>query len=300
MITLINQRYRVIRELNAGGMGRVYLVEDHLQQQHLVALKFLQEATTTRLAQFKEEFAVLEQLHHRNLVKVYDFGESSIPPGYYFTMEYVPGDDWGTLCSRQRTQAGGKTDLESIISILSQLCDVLQYVHEHGILHHDIKPNNIRVTPGGVVKLVDFGLVRRVVSPTEEVSLRGTPAYIAPEVLRGEPATPGADLYALGVTLYEVLTGNLPHREYLNLTPLPKALRPIVRKLLAPNPAERYTSAREIVQDLHNSLHSHYDDITFSPLQNGTFTCRSFETAYLQGVLKRAKQGRGRTVFLAG
>ncbi len=299
MPTLINQRYRVLQELNAGGTSTVYLVEDLLYHQQ-IALKFLPEKHSQEtLAQFKEEFTALEQLQHRNLVRVYEFGSSTEPQGHYFTMEYIPGDDWSTLGAQQRAEKG-QPDLGSTTSVLIQLCNALQYIHERGFLHLDLKPSNIRISPNGKVKLVDFGLVRQLTAHSDESTLRGTPAYLAPEVLRGEPVTPSADLYALGVSLYEVISGELPDRDHLNLTTIPLELRMLTGKLLAPTVEARYTSAKEVLQDLRIIGPPHATISAHPPLQNGAFVCRTFELAYLQGILKRAQQGQGRTVFLAG
>lgn len=201
----------VIEEMiGQGGMGRVY----RAQQPHLnrtVALKVLSAERANDpewLERFSREARALARLSHPHIVQVYDFGETPMP---YLLMEHVEG-----VNLRQAMQNGGLTSREAL-SIVPKLCDALQYAHEHGVLHRDIKPENILIDTEGRVKLADFGLAKlrdESVLPftlTQSGAKLGTLAYMAPEQVE-KPADVDhrADIYSLGVVLYEMLTGELP------------------------------------------------------------------------------------------
>ncbi|MBN1487882.1 MAG: DUF2791 family P-loop domain-containing protein, partial [Anaerolineae bacterium] len=320
MLSLINHRYLIIQELGSGGMGTVYLVKDTLRNNQILALKtfYIDTLGEKSHAQFKSEFEVLAQLHHPNLVEVYDFGTISETQQYFFTMEYIPGETWQELASRQRT--GASTDFYWLYPITLQVCRALQYIHSRGIIHYDIKPANIRVTPEGRVKLMDFGLNKRVDMPDTTTSLpRGTPAYVAPEVIRQELPDHRADLYALGVTLYEVTTGLLPYagkmgalgsQEKTVIFPeipgrsIPPELKETILKLMSKAPADRYQSAGEIIQSMTRYIKvehitpaiASYQDY----VQNSSFVGRETELTYLQKHLAQMIQGKGHLLLITG
>ncbi|HEX5692466.1 MAG TPA: serine/threonine-protein kinase, partial [Roseiflexaceae bacterium] len=219
MPELINSRYRIVRELGQGGMGAVYLAEDTMRDNQEVALKLVRsrERSAAALTQFKYEFAALAQLRHPNLVAVYDFGQvlSSAGPQpspdlapelFFYTMEHVPGEDLAAIAAHYRQEPG---DYGWLQDIALQVCRALEYIHGRDFIHYDVTPHNIRLTSDGHVKLMDFGLAAEM-RRGGRIGVRGTLGYIAPEVIRGDNADARADLYSLGVSLYEAVTGRLP------------------------------------------------------------------------------------------
>ncbi len=199
----INRRYRVIRTLGHGGMGTVYLVHDTHWGDQPVALKLLRpdalDATAVEL--FKQEFRAMTRLRHPNLAEVYDFGSDAESGRQYLTMEYVDGKDL--------TSWRWPTARDAFETLAVQGLRALDYVHSRGLLHNDIKPQNILVRSPLLVKVLDFGLANPQAEPTR-LGLSGTIHYIAPERFKGRLADPRSDLYSFGVVLYELLTGELP------------------------------------------------------------------------------------------
>lgn len=321
MSALINNRYRVIRELGHGGMGTVYLIEDTLNADQIITLKKIRRDLLDEraLTQFRYEFAALAQLRHPNLVTVYDFGIAEDTQEYFFTMEYVPGEDLVSYATRRRQET--PNDYDWIYDITVQVCRALQYIHSRGLIHYDIKPRNIFVMPDNTVKLMDFGLIGRA-RAEGPLKLRGTPDYVAPELIRGDAVDHRADLYSLGITLYEIVTGKLPFqgdstmtilRQHVEAQPdiprhfgpdVPEALRTIILKLLAKDPVNRYASANEIIRAINTLAGRDYPvetrETRLGYIQSGNFIGREFELARLQGVLMRTLQGQGRLVLIGG
>ncbi|HEV8322713.1 MAG TPA: protein kinase, partial [Myxococcota bacterium] len=253
---LVDHRYRVLRELGAGGFAAVYLVEDLFDEGRVRALKLLRPRSRFAQRAFRAEFRVLAGLDHPGLARVHEFGQL---PGaaLYFTQEFVPG----LPMHRARLQGGADADLPDLVL---QVCAALGYIHENGVLHRDVKPSNLIVTPpdepsGRRAKLLDFGLAG-VISPGRVAPVAGTLRYLAPEILREEHADQRADLYSLGATLYTVVAGRPPflgsEDELVRAVctteapPLPITVpRWLVRlclALLAKDPAERPASAAEV------------------------------------------------------
>lgn len=208
-------RYRVIRELGVGGMGSVYLAEraDGVFEQR-VALKLIRGALDNEdiMRRFLQERQILARLEHPHIARLVDGGadEAGRP---YFAMEYVPGVPITTYCDRNAL--GVRARLELFL----QVCAAVQYAHQNLVVHRDLKPSNILVTGDGQVKLLDFGIAKLlheddVADPTAtRAGLRVlTPDYAAPEQVRGEAVTTATDVYALGATLYELVSGRRPHR----------------------------------------------------------------------------------------
>jgi eukaryotic-like serine/threonine-protein kinase len=207
--------YRVVREIGRGGMGAVYLgVRDDEHYRVQVAIKLMHGAGSAGLERrFRSERQILAHLDHPNIARLFDGGtlEEGVP---YLVMEHVEGEPIGEYCDRRRLST-----LERL-QLFRTLCGAVHYAHQNLVVHRDIKPSNVLVTPGGVPKLLDFGIAKLVkpeaTSETADLTLVAvrlmTPEYASPEQVRGAPVTTASDVYSLGVLLYELLTGHRPHR----------------------------------------------------------------------------------------
>jgi predicted Ser/Thr protein kinase len=205
MDLLVNQRYRLVRTLGKGGMGSVHLARDATMGDREVALKILQPEALDPVSvdRFKDEFRSLARLRHPNLVEVYDFGVVEETGRHFLSLEYIEGRD----LSAYRWPAARDCINELIVQCLRGL----DYIHARGLLHNDIKPQNILVREPLQVKIVDFGLAQQQADPSRP-GLSGTIQYISPERIKGMTPDARSDLYSLGVVLYELLTGALPFK----------------------------------------------------------------------------------------
>lgn len=200
---IIAGRYRIVGLLGRGGMGEVYRVDD-LKLGQPVALKFLPptlEADREALERLHGEVRAAHRVSHPHVCRVHDIGEAG--GRAFLSMEFVDGEDLESLLRRIGRLSEGKA-----IEVGRQICAGLQAAHDQGVVHRDLKPANVMIDGRGRARITDFGLASFGAQRTGEVA--GTPAYMAPEQLRGEPATPRSDLYALGLLLYEVCTGRRP------------------------------------------------------------------------------------------
>lgn len=200
--TLLAGRYRIVALIGRGGMGEVYRAND-LKLGQPVALKFLPEATAqneTALARFYNEIRIARQVSHPNVCRVYDLGDVDGQP--YLSMEYVDGEDLGSLLRRI-----GRLPEDKALEITRKLCAGLAAAHEKGVLHRDLKPSNIMLDGRGHVLITDFGLAGLADQMTGAELRNGTPAYMAPEQLAGTEVSIRSDIYSLGLVLYEVFTG---------------------------------------------------------------------------------------------
>src|ERR1700749_2657870 len=254
-------RYRVTGELGRGGMGIVYRGEDRLIGRR-VAIKTLTEVTP----ELRERFHIEARsgiLSHQNIVTVYEVGEHEGSP--FIAMEFIEGDSLEKVL-RQRK----RLPLLEALSIVEQVCAGLGYAHGHGVVHRDVKPANILVRPDGRVTIVDFGIARLADQSqklTKTDALLGTFHYISPERLKGEDSDGRADIWSVGVMLYEMLTGELPfkgsdvsslyrviHEPYVPLATyvqdLPDGLSRVLDKALAKQVDARYATAEEMAFDL--------------------------------------------------
>ncbi len=210
---LIADRYRIVEPIGRGGMGVVYKVE-HARIGKLIALKLLSGALARDpglVARFEREAAMVSQLSHPNTVQVFDFGHTD--GLVYLAMEYLRGVDLGHLI-----RESGALDLDRTARIVIQICSSVAEAHDRGIVHRDLKPENVMVLGSGqgleFVKVLDFGLAKlRESTETMNLTLRGaivgTPYYMPPEQIRGEPVGPAGDVYALGALMYSCLTGDV-------------------------------------------------------------------------------------------
>ncbi len=334
MSATINHRYRIISKLGQGGMGIVYLVKDPLRSDQVMALKLVrtEHIGDRSMAQFKYEFATLGQLHHPNLVEVYDFGSifnvEELPDAehlnaFYYTMQYVQGEDLLSLAQRHLKvpEAGQAPDYTWLYEIIVQVCRALSYIHSRGLIHYDVKSRNIQITPSGQVKLMDFGLIGEP-RAGGQIKVRGTPDYIAPEMIRGGEVDQRADLYSLGVTLYEIVTGRLPFgdtssivlmRRHLEEQPelpsdlvrhVPQGLQDLIMKLLEKEPANRYASASQVIEAINVISGLQFPVETRETrrgyIQSARFVGREAELAHLQGLLMHMLQGQGNLVLITG
>ena len=256
----LNERYRLDEELGRGGTGVVYRAHDLVLDRD-VAVKVLHQANQGSEGQSRllREAQAAARLHHPNIVALYDVSES--PDQAFIVMEYVEGQSLHDYSGR---------GLSEILPLVRQVCAALQHAHEHGIIHRDLKPENIVITPEGVVKLMDFGLAHSEAAPriTAEGALVGTFAYLAPELIQGQPASAQSDLYALGVIFYECVTGHAPYTggttmellsQHLYASVVPPSshvpgiapeLETLLLKLLEKQPEARPKSVAEVIHTL--------------------------------------------------
>lgn len=262
------QRYEVLHELGMGGAGAVFLVRDRETGEQL-ALKRLQRLDQKSVQRFKREFRSLAHVHHPNLIRLYDLGRA--PNGWFLTMEYVRGRSLSeellaahnvhaTRAIAANDQGSDAAFVARVIDLFEQLASGIRAIHQAGMLHRDLKPSNVIVAHDGRVVLLDFGLVRDIDEGSHQVTqdgtVSGTPAYMAPEQACAEPLSEASDWYAFGVMLYEMLSGQLPiegrdiptllHRK-LTEEPasmpddpsIPASLRRLCMQLLRRDPKER-------------------------------------------------------------
>ncbi|HYC50608.1 MAG TPA: protein kinase, partial [Gemmatimonadaceae bacterium] len=218
-------RYEIRSVLGVGGMGMVYKANDR-ELGEVLAIKTLKPeivaADSNALERFKREIKLARRIAHRNVVRTYDLGE--IGGQYYITMEYVEGTSLKDLIQQRR-----RLPASVVLPIAKQLCRALEVSHEEGVIHRDIKPQNMVVQADGVLKVMDFGIARLATRAadgghTQAGMVVGTPEYMAPEQLMGDELDPRADLYATGVVLYECLVGTVPHTADTPITLIAKVL----------------------------------------------------------------------------
>ncbi len=265
--TLLGARFEILRALGSGGMGMVFKARDR-ELDDLVALKMLKPevAGDARLVErLKSELKLARKITHPNVLRTFDFGEIEGLP--YISMEYVRG-----LTLREMLTQSGRLPYSAGLRLSRQLLSGLSAAHDMGILHRDIKPENIILDATGAAKLMDFGLARPVdrveAGQTQAGFIVGTPHYLAPEQLQGLDPLPAADVYACGVVLYEVFTGQLPfgggnpmeilllHMKEPPTDPrehwpeMPPTLRQILLTCLEKDPAARYAAAGTLLAEL--------------------------------------------------
>jgi eukaryotic-like serine/threonine-protein kinase len=283
----LSGRYELGDRLGSGGMSNVYRATDRILER-TVAVKILAEHLSDDerfVARFRREALAVAKLIHPNIVQVYDTGLDEAR--HYIVMEYVEGRSGAQILQKQ-----GPIDPATAAEAGVQACAGLDYAHRRGIIHRDVKPGNLMLVGGPVgggpmtVKLTDFGIARAIEQTriTQVGSVVGTAAYLAPEQVRGEEATPATDVYALGVVLYQFLTGRLPYEgsslaelavRQQNERPLPpstyneavpETLGGAVLRALEGDTSRRYASADELAGGLQLGLQG--EDVTL-PLEEG-------------------------------
>ncbi len=257
--------YQILNELGRGGMGAVYKANDY-RRNRIVAMKVLPAElayTRTFMQRFEREIETLQRLNHPNIVQMYDVGEAE--DIRFYCMEYVDG---GSV--EHRLETGDRLPLVEALDITYQVAEALEYAHSQGVIHRDIKPGNILITRDGTAKLTDFGVAKVIEATMVTVTsgIVGTIEYLAPEQASGGAVTPATDIYSLGVTLYEMVTGRPPfegetpsqilHRQLHSLPEQPRNLRPevpqrlndLIVKMLEKQSERRISSAQALKREL--------------------------------------------------
>ncbi len=273
--TLLNNRYRLLAALAAGGMATVYKGQDTLLNR-LVAIKMLRDRYASDLhfvQRFRDEAQASANLNHPNIVTLFDVGRDVIDgqERHYIVMELVEGQDLKQNL-RQRAMNGDPMNVDEAVDIGRQVCEGVAYAHRRGLVHCDLKPQNVLLTPDGHVKVTDFGIARAYTAALNTGERNdvvwGTPQYYAPEQAAGQPPTPASDVYSIGVMLYEMLAGRLPFDSrdpkqlaQMHMTAQPQPLHTlnpnvtlqlesIVNRAMAKDPAQRYPNADHFARAL--------------------------------------------------
>ncbi|MBN1537019.1 MAG: serine/threonine protein kinase [Anaerolineales bacterium] len=270
---ILNKRYQLEERLGSGGMAVVYRAQD-LMLERYVAVKILREsysADSEFKQRFHQEAKAAANLSHPNIITIHDFG---FDVGRLFIiMEYVPGTDLKSLLQQR-----GKFPVDETIELMIQACAGIGYAHRAGLIHCDIKPHNMIITPDKRLKVTDFGIARALASiqPEEKTDIVwGSPQYFSPEQAAGNAPSPASDVYSLGIVMYEMLAGQLPfnaasatelaklHRQALppsihRYNPaVPRSLEQIIIKVLSKEPSARYRTADQLGRVLvHFTPHS--------------------------------------------
>lgn len=260
--TLLNGRYRLVAQQGSGGMAVIYKATD-LALGRTVAVKILRPSLTNDpefLKRFRQEARNVANLSHPNIVTVHDVGQDGNT--HYIVMEYVDGEDLKRLI-----RAEAPFSIDRALSIIIKICAGVGYAHRAGLVHADVKPQNVLVTETDNVKVTDFGIAQAL-SATQPLERQrvvwGSPHYFSPEQAQGEPPTPASDVYAIGIVLFEMLTGRLPFvgadqqelaMAHIRETPpnpsdfnpnVPVHLDRILQKVLSKEPASRYRTADQL------------------------------------------------------
>lgn len=264
----LDDRYQLSNRLGEGGMAEVYLADD-LRLGRQVAVKILRPQYASEknlLERFLNEARSIAGFNHPNLVAVYDVGRDQ--RDYYIVMEYVPGEDLRKILERAKN-----LPVHRALEVAQQMSQGIGYAHRRGLVHRDVKPGNILITPDWRVKVADFGIAKALASAglTEPGVVWGTTSYLSPEQIRGEQATFASDVYAIGIVLYEIISGVPPFQgedrvaialQHLDKEPppfdkklkVPEPVEALVHRALAKDPSIRYKNATEMARAIQGLL----------------------------------------------
>ena len=265
--SLVDGRYRITARVGHGGMAEVYEANDIISKK-TVAIKLIREdvmKNPINLRRFENEATIAASLNHPNIVKVYNHGTIEGVP--YIANEFIKGQSL-----KETLDFRGSLSLQESIDDMLQLASALFYAHQHSIIHRDVKPDNLYLMSDGTIKLGDFGIAQTDnqmnTSKLDEKEIVGSVHYLAPEITRGYPASAQSDIYAAGVTFFELLSGHLPFNKstaidiaiaHVNerfpsikkyLPNCPKEIERIISKCVRKNPKDRYQNARQLYDDL--------------------------------------------------
>lgn len=265
---IIADRYKIINKIGSGGTADVYLAWDGKLNRY-VAIKILSKTYASEknfVARFKKEAQILARLNDPNIVAIYDWGQYD--NSYFICMEYAEGQSLEEIIDKQ-----GIISPEVTARYAIQICSALEVAHKNNLIHRDIKPQNIIVTPDGTVKITDFGIAKSLIEDnTKTINILGTAYYISPEQAQGKILSYSTDIYSLGVVLYEMLTADLPFRgensieislKHINEKPIrpsalvsniPPEIEKILMHCIEKNPQKRYENVSVLKADLQNFL----------------------------------------------
>ena len=277
---ILNGRYRLLERAGSGGMATVYKAQD-LMLRRLVAVKLLHESLTDNeefLQRFQREAHAAANLSHPNIVTVHDIGQDG--HRHYIVMEFISGRTLKSVIRDYVQREGAPLQVARSLALATQICAGIGYAHRAGLVHCDVKPQNVLVTRDDRVKVADFGIARAMSQSSMHTAslLWGTPHYFAPEQATGEPATPASDVYAIGIIIFEMLSGQLPFEAdtlpalalmhlhdppplITKLNPaVPVQLEQIINKVLSKEPAGRYRTAGQLERILRSYSESSQQD----------------------------------------
>ena len=250
---IISERFEMIEQLGFGGMGAVYKVKDLLMRGQLKALKVMLPSLVKSheaRERFISEAQIAQSLRHEGITTVYDIGKHE--DFLFLTMELLEG----TSLDRYLKSCGGRVDFSEAMDMVLKICDALAYAHKKGVIHRDVKPQNIFVLPDGRVKLLDFGLAK-LLSPgrlTRSSIGLGTAYYMSPEQSMGKEVDERSDIFSLGVVFYQMLIGRIPMGRFRlpgTLNPsIPSSIDSVVEKCLDEQPEERFLKVESLVADI--------------------------------------------------
>lgn len=311
------QRYQIIERIGEGGMANVYLAFDKVLKREC-AIKILKADLSDNpvtLLRFKREADAASKLHHPSIVTIYDVGQSD--NRHFIVMEYVKGTTLKSLIQQR-----GAIEKNEAIFLMEQILEGIVVAHKAGVIHRDIKPQNILIKADGTVKITDFGIATTEgsVQLTQHDSVMGSVHYLAPECARGEQATSQSDIYSLGIVFYEMLTGEVPYKgdgavqvalKHLNdeIRPvrefnnsIEQSIENIIIKATAKNRSFRYQSAQDMLDDLKVALSDDYKNVSkvvFKSTDEGeTLVFDEIDAKKTSNVSKNPKEKRKKQILI--